>query len=838
MRLGVIRFTCPAIFLAAGLLLLCLASAGFAYDDFESYTNGQILATTTSNVVAGSRWGRFGSATADNPSAVTNVGVGASTAAKLSLNWGSGNNGNLVFWFDSPLDLSSAPGVAVKLLVNTTVLSNTTVRAGFEQADGTTWQTTAGQPLTNTNYASFTFNFGSSFMTRTSGSGTFSLTSARNLRLRFENTGGTGSQQILADKFGAVTSTNAVLVSDNFDIGNSFGSLPAGWAATTPAGTSIRVVDNSVTTPSSSPYCVELSDNSGTQQPEMYKNFTPTLTGSATVAVRIQSASAAPLAVKIHTSMGQFLFRLVFSSNGKMQYDNTGTNLVTTTAQWIPGLWQTVRVDWFADGTFDASLDGVQFANTVPFTNAVPSRILLAGGFDTTVNGLVYVDNVVINRQVLLSARGLFKENAIWLSGNYRSDATYVSLTPTLAQRMKNESEVTYWFVNMGSIGSDGHIVSGTSYSQVANFLNSVRTWENQHNCRFVVTAWLNNGNLAPGSSNWLDVTQASIRSNIVGECRKFTSTNVPGSFITGSTRTFDGVHLDFEPTGADTNRFNALKLLVDQIRAGLTGVGLPNGGHISFAASRYAVGSSSDRRWSPDFYYEMAQKVDALGVMLYDTTITTTGTFQSLVRDQTTNIVRAVSGAYWNNAGHPPPTNQSLVFMGFAAYPESADHDAAVENIFNAAQGADAGVTDLVNRADLSVNYFGGAIVFKHTEGTGNDGAASYTNDWQRFQEKWIWGCEECPARNDPPSIKSTLRILSILSSNDDIHLTWATVGGKTNVVQTTAGTPDGGFTNVYVDIGPPIVLPGLGEVAADYVHVGAAVSTTARYYRVRVLP
>jgi hypothetical protein len=668
-------------------------------------------------------------------------------------------------------------------------------------------------------------------MTRTTGSGPFNLASVRNLRLRFENPAGTGSQQVFVDNFGAVTWTNSIQVSDGFDTGNNFGSSPAGWVVSAPAGTSVRCVDNTVTTPASSPYCVELADNGSAQQPEMYKNFASTPAGSATVSVKIPAADQAPLAVKLYTSSGQFLFRVVLSANGTAQYDGDGTNLVTTTVLWTPGIWQTVRVDWFMDGTFDAYLDGIQFANTVPFAGGAPGRLLLQGGFDTATGRVAYVDNLVVSRRVLLTARGLFKENAIWLSGNYRSDAFYISLVPALAQKMKTENKVLYWFVNMGSIASNGLIRAGTSYSQVANFLNGVKAFESQTGHRFVVTAWLNNGNLSPSSPDWLDVTQASIRSNIVGECKKFCSTNVPGTFIAGATRTFDGIHFDFEPSGADATRFNGLKQLMDETRAALASIGRPNGGHLSFASSRYAVGSASQSRWSPDFYYEMAQKVDALGVMLYDTTITNAGTFQNLVRDQVTNITRAVSGTYWSDGFHPAPTNAPLVFMGFAAYPGTTDHDPTTENITNAAMGADWGATDLINRGEFSVGYFGGAIVFKHTDGTGGDGAAGYANEWQRFQEKWLWGCEDCSQRNDPPGITSVLRVLSVGRTNNDICISWATLGGKTNLVEAAPCIRCG-----FEVISSPIILPGAGEVAVDHIHEAGA-TAPERYYRIRVL-
>jgi hypothetical protein len=178
-----------------------------AYDDFESYTNTQVLATATSNTVVGSAWGRFGAATSVNPTAFTNQGVAGSTAMRYTLNWGLGNNGNLVFWFDFPVDLTSAPGVSMDLRVNALVLSNTTARAAFENPDGTVWTTLLTlAPVLGTNYQTYTFGFVEADMSRTSGSGSFDLSSVRTVRIRFDNFGGagSGSQQVFLDNFQAI----------------------------------------------------------------------------------------------------------------------------------------------------------------------------------------------------------------------------------------------------------------------------------------------------------------------------------------------------------------------------------------------------------------------------------------------------------------------------------------------------------------------------------------------------------------------------------------------------------------------------------------------------------
>src|SRR5262249_22009491 len=68
-----------------------------------------------------------------------------------------------------------------------------------------------------------------------------------------------------------------LLVGDNFDVGNVNSNSPGNWVLTVPPGSStISIVDSSVTTPNSSPYCVRLVDHSTSGRPQMAQTFPPT----------------------------------------------------------------------------------------------------------------------------------------------------------------------------------------------------------------------------------------------------------------------------------------------------------------------------------------------------------------------------------------------------------------------------------------------------------------------------------------------------------------------------------------------------------------------------------
>ncbi len=85
---------------------------------------------------------------------------------------------------------------------------------------------------------------------------------------------------------------------------------------------------------------------------------------------------------------------------------------------------------------------------------------------------------------------------------------------------------------------------------------------------------------------------------------------------------------------------------------------------------------------------------------------------------------------------------------------------------------------------------------------------------------------------------VVSQPRITVIARETDDIRITWTTAAGRTNFVQVTAGSASGSFTNNFADLSLPIVVPGSGQVATNYLDIGGATNAPSRYYRVRLVP
>jgi PKD repeat protein len=90
-----------------------------------------------------------------------------------------------------------------------------------------------------------------------------------------------------------------------------------------------------------------------------------------------------------------------------------------------------------------------------------------------------------------------------------------------------------------------------------------------------------------------------------------------------------------------------------------------------------------------------------------------------------------------------------------------------------------------------------------------------------------------------DPLNRASGLRITSVVATDDNVVVTWATALGHTNVVQANTGLPDGSYTTNFTDLSPLIIMdPGTGDFTTNYTDPGGATNLPARYYRIRLQP
>jgi hypothetical protein len=94
----------------------------------------------------------------------------------------------------------------------------------------------------------------------------------------------------------------------------------------------------------------------------------------------------------------------------------------------------------------------------------------------------------------------------------------------------------------------------------------------------------------------------------------------------------------------------------------------------------------------------------------------------------------------------------------------------------------------------------------------------------------------QEYLAGTNPTNSDSAFRITSVIGTGGDIFITWETGLGKTNALQSTAGTGDGGYdTNGFT---PIFVVTNTVSTATNFLDIGAATNFPSRYYRLRLVP
>jgi len=97
------------------------------------------------------------------------------------------------------------------------------------------------------------------------------------------------------------------------------------------------------------------------------------------------------------------------------------------------------------------------------------------------------------------------------------------------------------------------------------------------------------------------------------------------------------------------------------------------------------------------------------------------------------------------------------------------------------------------------------------------------------------LTNAQEFMAGTNPAAANSYFGITDIVQEGDDIRITWMTGIGKTNQLQSTRGTTDGSYTNVFNDVGLPIIAT---TTVTNQLDEGSAINATSLYYRVWLVP
>jgi hypothetical protein len=342
-----------------------------------------------------------------------------------------------------------------------------------------------------------------------------------------------------------------------------------------------------------------------------------------------------------------------------------------------------------------------------------------------------------------LGVPGEYQQNASFLSRRFLTDSTNAAiLTADFVYKADKLYKVRALFPNGGLLVSTGWLDHAPF--AVKAFLDNVSSYEQLNGMSFTLIPYLNGyspQDTAHAANLRLDLENRAVRAHIVTECGRYVSADVPGSYVAGSTRAFDGIVLDLEPSG-DPAFIASLKILLGEIRASFDGMGLRNK-KIGFAAPQYTDRAPKpDWGWNASDYYYMAKYLDYIIAMTYDSGLQDESKYRPWISDQTTHILQAVSGAAWNfDIFHPRPTNGVRVLVGLPGfYTVTKAHNPDVENVVHGAAGMRDGLSLLALLKDrVSLGHFQGATMFAHDGGAADSIFARYDKDWAWWRKYWL---------------------------------------------------------------------------------------------------
>lgn len=286
-------------------------------------------------------------------------------------------------------------------------------------------------------------------------------------------------------------------------------------------------------------------------------------------------------------------------------------------------------------------------------------------------------------------------QNAAWLSVDWvnlpKSDTEISTLSDDLTHR-----QITYIFVFTTYLQSDGTF--NQSYAYATEFLTRFRVI----NPDLKLLAWIG---VPLDDADWgyVDLGDSETRQKLIDLCLEL--------FELG----FDGIHLDPEPI--NNNNRDVIQLLDNLHQA------LPNDEILSIATPRIAPifpeiswPLDSLPMWTADYYQQVAQYVDQIVVMTYDSGMPTAWLYRHWVKFQVIEVTQALRDS------------DVEVLIGISTSAESTNtHHLRAEHMQSGLQGLINGLND---RSTVR-SQFTGVAIYPYWE--------TSQADWTVYEDLWL---------------------------------------------------------------------------------------------------
>lgn len=257
--------------------------------------------------------------------------------------------------------------------------------------------------------------------------------------------------------------------------------------------------------------------------------------------------------------------------------------------------------------------------------------------------------------------------NAAWISVDWSSKPVNEQAVRTLVGSTQNR-QIRYLYPYISYVRADGTF--SPSHEYAAQFVSAFR----QHNHDIQLFAWIGvplKNERPIGIKGTVDLGNLATRKKIV-------------DFITSAIETaqFDGVHLDVETVQNHDANF---LLLLDEVK---NSIGASR--KLSIATSHWVPDAVNvlpfinDFRWTGDYYAQVAQRVDQMAVMTYDSRALFPAIYRFWMREQVRGIRASLSGS---------PTE--LLIGISVSQEETPSHHPRAENLKDGLAGMCAGISD-----------------------------------------------------------------------------------------------------------------------------------------------
>lgn len=308
---------------------------------------------------------------------------------------------------------------------------------------------------------------------------------------------------------------------------------------------------------------------------------------------------------------------------------------------------------------------------------------------------------VVVARWLWVDASAALSEprafqNAAWISVDWTSQPVDDGSIKALAAEVA-EQQIDYLYPFTTYVKETGEF--SPSYDYAGDFIRAFR----QYDQGTKVLAWIgmpvvSKRFYAPGG--WVDLADEVERQRLV---------SFAADLVTGAG--FDGVHLDVEHVDDGDQAYLALlretkrALGPDKILSVAGNNWLPD--WLNWVTDGY--------KWGSAYYQQVAQSVDQVAAMTYDSLALWPGAYRWWMREQVIGISRAVS-------------EPGKVLIGISISREKTKtHRPQAETLAAGLAGAIAGL----NSARSNPEAVQGMAIYAHWEAT--------PEDWQIWQERWL---------------------------------------------------------------------------------------------------